>query len=79
MPAVIRLSRQGAKHKPQYQIVAVDKTKRRDGAVLERLGFYFPKEKDPKAKVRANKEAIEKWLKKGAQVSETVGHLLKGL
>ena len=39
---VIRLSRGGSKARPFYNIVAADKRVRRDGAFIERLGFYNP-------------------------------------
>ena len=74
---MIRLSRQGKKKKPEYQIVAIDKANRREGACLERLGKYFPAEVDPKAKIKVNMPAVQAWLDQGAQVSETVGQLLK--
>ena len=37
---VIRLSRGGSKARPFYNIVVADKRTRRDGAFIERLGFY---------------------------------------
>ena len=78
MPVTIRLSRQGAKKRPQYQIVATEKSRRRDGgAVLERLGYYFPRAEKPKDKVQLNLDAVKKWQSNGAQVSERVGQLLK--
>lgn len=77
MSVTIRLSRQGAKKHPQYLVVAVDSTKKRDGAYLEKLGYYFPKSKDAKDKVKLNLDQIKAWQAKGAQVSETVGQLLK--
>ncbi len=79
MAVTIRLSRQGAKKHPQYLIVAVDSKKKRDGEYLEKLGYYFPKAKEAKDKVKANLELINIWKTKGAQVSETVGQLLKTL
>ena len=39
---VIRLSRSGSKARPFFNIVAADKRVRRDGAFIERLGFYNP-------------------------------------
>ncbi|HAB46783.1 MAG TPA: 30S ribosomal protein S16, partial [Lautropia sp.] len=39
---VIRLSRGGAKKRPFYNIVATSKRNRRDGAFIERLGYYNP-------------------------------------
>lgn len=79
MSVMIRLSRQGAKKQPSYMIVAVDKSKRRDGEYLDRLGQYFPKAKESKDKIQVNQEAIDAWIQKGAQVSQTVGQLLKTL
>lgn len=79
MAVTIRLSRQGAKKNPQYLIVAVDSTKKRDGAYLERLGHYYPKAPAAKDKIQVKQEAVQAWLTKGAQVSQTVGQLLKNL
>jgi small subunit ribosomal protein S16 len=79
MAVTIRLSRQGAKKRPQYLIVAVDTAKKRDGAHLAALGHYFPKAKTQAEKVKVNLEAIKAWRAKGAQVSQTVGQLLKGI
>ena len=77
MAVTIRLSRQGAKKNPQYLIVAVDSAKKRDGAYLEKLGHYYPKAKAAKDKIKVNVEAVKTWQSKGAQVSQTVGQLLK--
>jgi small subunit ribosomal protein S16 len=79
MAVTIRLSRQGAKKQPTYLIVAVDKAKKRDGAYLENLGQYYPKAKTPAEKLKVKLEAIKAWQAKGAQVSQTVGQLLKTL
>ncbi len=77
MPVTIRLSRQGAKKNPQYLVVAVDSAKKRDGAHLENLGHYYPKAKTNAEKLKVNLEAVNAWKAKGAQVSQTVGQLLK--
>lgn len=79
MAVMIRLSRQGAKKNPNYLIVVSDKSSRRDGSYIQKLGQYFPKEEDPKNKVRADIDAIQAWQAKGAQLSQTVGQLLKTL
>ena len=79
MAVTIRLSRQGAKKQPQYLVVAVDSAKKRDGEYLENLGHYYPKAKDVKDKIKVNLEAVNAWRAKGAQVSQTVGQLLKTL
>ena len=77
MAVTIRLSRQGAKKQPQYLIVAVDSSKKRDGEYLENLGHYYPKAKEPKDKIKVNLEAVMAWKAKGAQPTKTVGQLLK--
>ncbi len=71
----IRLRRGGTKKKPFYRIVAVDSRKKRDGAVLEILGYYDPKT-DPTT-VKVDLEKYNKWVERGAQVSEAVKNLVK--
>ena len=79
MAVVIRLSRQGAKKRPLYKVVVKNKSSRRDGGNLEVLGQYFPREENAQAKLKLNKEAFDAWVTKGAQVSQTVGQLVKTL
>jgi small subunit ribosomal protein S16 len=79
MAVTIRLTRQGAKKQPQYLIVAMDKTKARDGEYLEKLGHYYPKAKSAAEKIQVDAEKVKRWQAKGAQVSQTVGQLLKTL
>jgi small subunit ribosomal protein S16 len=69
----IRLKRVGAKKAPHYRIVAVDSRTRRDGKPIEELGYYNPRSKN----LQLNKEAVEKWMKNGAQPSDTVASLLR--
>ncbi|HMW89724.1 MAG TPA: 30S ribosomal protein S16, partial [Candidatus Obscuribacter sp.] len=69
----IRLKRVGAKKAPHYRIVAVDSRMRRDGMPIEELGYYNPRSKE----LNVNREAVEKWMKNGAQASDTVASLLK--
>ncbi len=71
----IRLRRGGAKKKPFYRIVAIDSRKKRDGAVLEILGYYDPKTEPTTIKV--DLEKYNKWVERGAQVSEAVKNLVK--
>ncbi|OFZ18938.1 MAG: 30S ribosomal protein S16 [Bdellovibrionales bacterium GWB1_55_8] len=79
MAVSIRLSRQGAKKHPQYLIVAVDSQSKRDGEYLEKLGHYYPKAKTQAEKIEINAEALKAWQAKGAQLSQTVGQLVKTL
>lgn len=73
----IRLSRKGKRNAPFYHIVAVDKAKKRDGAVLAKIGTYDPAKKEGKEKVKYDAELYKSWLAKGAQPSETVVQIIK--
>ena len=75
MPVKIRLARHGAKKKPFYRIVATDSRSPRDGRFVEVLGTY-----DPRNKTRGlnlNMQAIQGWITRGAQVTETVQKLIR--
>lgn len=74
---IIRLARGGAKKKPFFNVVVTDSRSRRDGRFIERVGFYNPIAKEGQESVRLHLERIEHWRKHGAQVSETVGKLIK--
>jgi len=71
----IRLTRAGARNRPFYRIVAMDERKPRDGRPLEMLGTFDPKVNPEKLSIR--KDAVDAWLKKGAQLSPTVKSLLR--
>jgi small subunit ribosomal protein S16 len=75
MAVVLRLKMFGTKKKPFYRIVAMTKSKKRDGKALEELGHYDPKR--GKDQVALDRERIEYWLKNGAKPSETVKSILK--
>ncbi len=77
MAVTIRLSRQGYKKNPNYLIVAVDSAKKRDGEFIEKIGQYFPKGKTLADKVKVDVEVLKRWKANGAQMSQTVGQLLK--
>lgn len=79
MAVSIRLSRQGAKKHPQFLIVAAHRRNKRDGVYLEKLGHYFPKAKAAKDKIQVNLEALKAWEARGAQMTQTVGQLIKSL
>ena len=72
---MIRLARFGAKKKPFYRIVVIEKERARNGRNLEVVGHYNPLT-DP-AKVDLNHERITYWTKNGAQLSDTVARLIK--
>ncbi len=75
MAVRLRLQRHGRIRKPFYHIVAADARSKRDGRIIERIGWYNPT-KQP-AQVELDKEKALKWLLNGAQPSDTVRSLLK--
>jgi small subunit ribosomal protein S16 len=72
---MIRLARFGAKKKPSYRVVVIDKERARDSRAVEVIGFYNPVSQPPV--VNLKHERMEYWLKSGAQPSDTVARLLK--
>ena len=74
---VIRLSRGGSKGRPFFNIVVADKRVRRDGAFIERLGFYNPLAKDGEEGLRLSQDRLTYWKSVGAQASDTVERLAK--
>ncbi len=72
----IRMQRLGRRNRPFYRIAAVEKQTRRNGPVIEALGWYNPIEKDPAKALEINEERVKHWLSKGAQPSDTVRDFL---
>jgi len=58
-----------------YRIVAIGRAKSRQADHLDLLGHYDPTKKP--AVVQINKAKLEKWIKQGAQMSDTVRSLVK--
>lgn len=75
MAVKLRLMRMGKKKQPTYRLVAADSRSPRNGRFIEILGTYQPRQ-DPSVIQIDNTKAV-KWLKEGAQPSETVERLLK--
>lgn len=70
----IRLSRVGAKRQASYRVVVADVDARRDGRVVERIGFFNPRT-DPET-YRIEESRALYWLSVGAQPSDAVRRLL---
>lgn len=70
----IRLKRIGAKKTPFYRIVVADSRYPRNGRFIEEIGYYDPM-KTP-AEIKLDDEKVQKWLKNGAQPTETVKSLI---
>jgi small subunit ribosomal protein S16 len=71
----IRMARFGAKKKPSYRVVVIEKWRARDSRCVEVVGHYDPVAKP--AVVDLKHERISHWVKSGAQPSITVARLLK--
>jgi len=65
----------GAKKAPFYRVVVADARYPRDGRFIEEIGTYNPLT-DP-SEIKIDAEAAQKWIKNGAQPTETVRSLLK--
>lgn len=71
---MIRLSRVGARKKPYYRIVVIEKDRARDGRSLEVVGTYNPRTNP--ATVDLKKDRVDYWTGKGAQLSDRVNKLV---
>jgi small subunit ribosomal protein S16 len=65
----------GSKGRPYYRIVVAPTVASRGGRFVEQLGTYDPL-KEPSA-VQLDKERTLRWLKEGAQFTETIQRLLE--
>jgi small subunit ribosomal protein S16 len=72
----LRLQRLGRRNRPFYRLNAIEKRNRRNGKVLEQLGWYDPVASDPEKQLSLDGERIAHWLSVGALPSETVADLL---
>lgn len=71
----IRLRRMGAKKNPFYRIVVADARYPRDGRCVDEIGTYNPMAEPTVVTIDAEKAA--KWLKNGAQPTDTVKAIFK--
>ncbi len=71
---MIRLSRVGARKKPYYRVVVIEKDRARDGRSLEVVGTYNPRTNP--ATVDLKQERVDYWTGKGAQLSDRVHKLV---
>jgi small subunit ribosomal protein S16 len=65
----------GAKKKPFYRVVVMEKRQTRDGSFVEIVGHYNPTINPPLIELKMDR--VHHWLACGAQPSETVNSLLK--
>lgn len=69
----LRLKRYGKRRQPTYRIVAIESKARREGRPLEELGYYNPRTKETVLETAG----LLKWLRCGAQPTDTVDSLLR--
>lgn len=72
---MIRMARFGAKKKPTYRLVVIEKERARNSRAVEVVGHYNPVSR-PK-EIHLKHDRIEFWMKNGAQPSDTVARLIK--
>lgn len=72
---MIRLARFGAKKKPTYRVVVIEKERARDSRSIEVVGTYNPVANP--TQVNLKHDRIAHWTRSGAQLSDTVARLLK--
>ena len=73
---IIRLARFGAKKNPFYHITVADRTAKRDGKFIERLGFFNPVAKGGAEGLRLDLDRIDHWISVGAQPTDKVKRLI---
>jgi small subunit ribosomal protein S16 len=76
---IIRLARGGSKKRPFYHLTVTDSRNSRDGCFLERVGFFNPIARGHEERLRVDQDRVNHWLGQGAQASDRVAKLLKGV
>ena len=73
----IRLARHGSKKSPFYHITVAERSAKRDGRFVERVGFFNPVAKGPSETLRVDLNRVDYWLSVGAKPSEMVTRLVR--
>lgn len=79
MALAIRLRQQGRRNHCVFRVVVMDARSRRDGKYLEELGWYNPYEAEKDRGLNIKADRIQHWVSQGAQMSESVACLVKGV
>ena len=74
MAVKMRLTRMGDKKSPFYRVVITDSRNARDGAYIDKVGYYNPTSQP--AEVVFDEAKTKDWLAKGVQPTDTVKNLL---
>ncbi len=72
---VIRLARGGSKKRPFYSILVADQRRSTRGRFIERIGFFNPVARGKEERLGLDRERLEYWQGKGAQMSARVKQL----
>lgn len=75
MSVVIRLQRAGGRNRPFFRMVVADSRRARDGAFIEKIGYYDPIP-DPDV-ISIERERVSHWVGQGAQPSVAVRELIR--
>ena len=75
MAVKIRLRRIGAKKAPFYKVVVADSKAPRNSEYIDLIGTYNPMTEP--AEIKIDVEKAQKWIKNGAQPTDTAKILLK--
>ena len=65
----------GAKKKPFYRVIVVEKRSKRDGKFVEIVGHYNPCTQP--AQIVINHDRVNYWIRCGAQPTDTVRSLIR--
>ena len=74
MAVKMRLTRMGDKKSPFYRVVITDSRNARDGAYIDKVGYYNPTSQPAEIVIDADK--AKDWLAKGVQPTDTVKNIL---
>lgn len=72
----IRLARRGRKKQAFYDVVVAEKARAVQKKYIAKLGYYNPLTKAGEGELVIDKELVIKYIKNGAQVSQTAARLL---
>ena len=72
----IRLARHGGKKKPFYHVTVAERSAKRDGRFIERVGFYNPVARGREEELRIDLARLDYWLSTGAQPTDRVSQLV---
>lgn len=73
---ILRFARHGRKKQAFFKIVAAEKARAVQKKCIAELGFFNPLTEGGKGVCKVDAEAVKKYIKNGAQVSQSLARLL---